>query len=96
MKIVNVVDLFHPDAGYENNVLSKYMVKFGHEYTIITTDLPMPGGAFEQTDIQEKDKKYASSTGVNVIRLHCSHLEVQRSTFSNQFTFSGFSVFLWK
>ena len=79
MKIVNVVDLFHPDAGYENNVLSKYMVKFGHEYTILTTDLPMPGGAFEQTDIQEKDKKYTSSTGVNVIRLHCSHYISGRS-----------------
>lgn len=73
MRIVNVVDLFHPDAGYENNVLSKYMVKFGHEYVILTTDLPTPGGFFDEHDMEAKDKRYTDSTGVEVIRLHCRH-----------------------
>lgn len=73
MRIINIVDLFHPDAGYENNVLSKYMVKFGHEYIILTTDLPTPGSFFDETNIAEKDKNFKQSTGVTVIRLHCRH-----------------------
>lgn len=82
MRIINIVDLFHPDAGYENNVLSKYMVKFGHEYIIMTTDLPTPGVFFDETNIHEKDRKFTKSTGVKIIRLHCKHYISGRSIWN--------------
>ena len=39
MKIVHVEDFFHPDAGYQINVLPKYLAKFGHEQVIITSEM---------------------------------------------------------
>ena len=39
MKIVNVEDFFHPDAGYQINILSKYHVALGHDVTIITAQM---------------------------------------------------------
>lgn len=74
MKIVNVVDIFHPDAGYENNVLSKYFVKFGHKYIILTTDLEDGSGFLQYEDIEEKDNAFMQQTGVKVIRLHAKGL----------------------
>lgn len=70
MKVINIVDCFHPDAGYENNVLSKYFVKHGYEYTILTTDLPEGSGFFENTDLDNRDRAFTARTGVEVVRLH--------------------------
>lgn len=74
MKIVNVVDIFHPDAGYENNVLSKYFVKFGHEYVILTTDLADGSGFLQYEDIEKKDSAFTRRTGVRVVRLHAKSI----------------------
>ena len=38
MKIVHIEDFFHPEAGYQINILPKYMVRAGHEVTIITSE----------------------------------------------------------
>ena len=38
MKIVHVEDVFHPDTGYQLNLLSKYMVAAGNDVTIITAE----------------------------------------------------------
>lgn len=38
MKIVHVEDFFHPDAGYQINILPKYMAKMGHEVVVITSE----------------------------------------------------------
>lgn len=74
MKIINVVDFFHPDAGYENNVLSKYMVSFGYEYVILTTDIPDPMGFFPSDNLNSRDADFSERTGVKVIRIHCDRI----------------------
>ena len=77
MKIVNVVDEFHPYAGYENNVLSKFMVKLGHEYIILSTRYDTHKKYYTSflgiDNIEEKDKVFEEKTGVKVIRnnAHC-------------------------
>lgn len=70
LRVINIVDCFHPDAGYENNVLSKYFVKHGYEYTILTTDLPEESGFFENTELDKRDRAFTERTGVGVVRLH--------------------------
>ena len=39
MKIVQLEDFFHPDAGYKINILSKYFARMGHETVILTAGL---------------------------------------------------------
>lgn len=82
MKIVNVVDLFFPDAGYENNILSKYMVSFGHEYIILTTDLPDPMGFFSNENINARDEEFYEKTGVKIIRLNCKKIISGRAVWN--------------
>ena len=73
MRIVNVVDEFHPYAGYENNVLSKHMVKLGHEYIILTSKVEKNKKRYINflgvDDIEKKDKEFSKQTGVEIIRL---------------------------
>lgn len=71
IKVLNIVDEFHPDAGYENNVLSKFMVKLGYDYDILTTHFIKQGNYldFLGTDnIEEKDKLFTEETGVHIFR----------------------------
>lgn len=73
MKILQVEDFFHPEAGYQINILSKYMTKMGHEVTIITSEMdkiPMSlTSFFGKDDIASKDEKYMKTYGVKIIRL---------------------------
>lgn len=73
MKIVMLEDFFHPDAGYQINIISKYLVKFGHQVTIITAELdkiPEQLTAFFGRDnIAERDRAYEEAYGVKIIRL---------------------------
>lgn len=39
MRIVHIEDFFHPNAGYQINILPKYMVKQGHSVTIVTSEM---------------------------------------------------------
>ena len=39
MYILQIEDFFHPDAGYQINIISKYMVQAGHKVTIVTGTL---------------------------------------------------------
>ena len=39
MRFVHIEDFFHPNAGYQVNLLSKLQVKQGHEVIIITAEL---------------------------------------------------------
>lgn len=82
MKIVNVVDLFFPDAGYENNILSKYMVSFGHEYIILTTDLSDPMGFFSNENVNARDEEFYKKTGVKIIRLNCKKIISGRAVWN--------------
>lgn len=72
IKVLNIVDEFHPQAGYENNILSKFMVKLGYDYEILTTHFTEGDNyinflSFDNID--EKDKKFTEGTGVKVTRL---------------------------
>ena len=73
MRIVHVEDFFHPDAGYQVNILAKYQVKFGHEVIVITSEMekiPQDLTAFFGRDhIEEHDKAYEQAYGVKIIRL---------------------------
>lgn len=69
MKIVNVVDEFYPGAGYENNILSKYFVKFGYKYTILSTQVFSNKNFFNTSNYEIDDKVFEKETGVAVKRL---------------------------
>lgn len=73
MRIVNIEDYFHPDNGYQLNILAKYFSRFGHEVTIITSDMAqMPEGLtsfFGSEDIEARDRAYERETGVKIIRV---------------------------
>lgn len=73
MKIVHIEDYFHPDAGYQINILPKYLSKFGHSQTIITSEMKkIPEeltSFFGKTNIDERDRVYEKENGVKIIRL---------------------------
>lgn len=73
MKIVQIEDFFHPDAGYKINILSKYFARMGHETYIVTAELDkMPDyltSFFGRDNIAERDRDYQERYGVKIIRL---------------------------
>ncbi len=73
MKIVNIEDFFHPNAGYQINIITKYLAKFGHEVIIITSEMDkIPEELttfFGRTDIKKYDQEYEKATGVKIIRI---------------------------
>lgn len=73
MKIIHIEDFFHPNAGYQINILAKYMAEYGHDVTIISGELDkFPDylkNFFGNVDIDEADKKYSDKTGVKIIRV---------------------------
>lgn len=73
MKIVQIEDFFHPDAGYQVNILSKYMSKQGNDVTIITSEMDfVPShlkSFFGQENIEKKDENYTRQTGIKIIRV---------------------------
>lgn len=86
MKIVHIEDFFHPNAGYQINILPKYMVKQGHEVTILTSEMDkIPEGLtvfFGKNNIEKYDYEYTESTGVNIIRLPIINFISGRAIFT--------------
>ena len=72
MRFVHVEDFFHPDAGYQLNLLARLQVKDGHEVFIIASEMSnVPDylkSFFGDHDIENKDEIYFKNTGVRVIR----------------------------
>lgn len=72
MKFLHVEDFFHPDAGYQLNLLGRLQVQQGHEVVIITSELDKSPdflkSFFGNSDIQKKDLQYFKSTGVKILR----------------------------
>lgn len=72
MKIVQLEDFFHPDAGYKINILSKYFARMGHETVIITAEIDkIPDflvSFFGRDNIEERDREYEWRYGVKIIR----------------------------
>lgn len=73
MRIVHIEDFFHPDAGYQVNLLSKIQVEQGHEVIVVTSELKrMPEyltGFFGKENIVERDIEFERITGVRIIRI---------------------------
>lgn len=86
MKIVQIEGFFHPDAGYQINIISKYMVKAGHEVTIITGQLDNVNtptvSFFGKDNIDQKDKRYQKKYNVKIIRVPVKRIISNRAQFS--------------
>lgn len=88
MKIVHVEDFFYPDAGYQINVLPKYLAKFGHEQVIITSEMDkIPDNLtqfFGRENIEERDRSYEEKHHVKIIRLPLHGFVSGRAIFSGK------------
>ncbi len=73
MRIVQIEDFFHPNTGYQINILSKYFVEFGHDVTVVCSEPEkMPSfltDFFTISDIEKDDLNYENSTGVKIVRV---------------------------
>lgn len=73
MRIVHVEDNFIPEAGYQLNILTKYMAALGMEVYIVTSDgrflSSALSGFFDVDNIKEKDIEFTAQTGVKIIRI---------------------------
>jgi glycosyltransferase involved in cell wall biosynthesis len=72
MKIIHIEDFFHPDAGYQINILSKYQAKAGNEVIIATSEMSdIPDRLkrfFGETDVQLRDEYFSKKFNVRIIR----------------------------
>lgn len=74
MRIVEIEDFFHPDAGYQVNVLSKVLVEHGNEVTIVAAEnmeiFPASlTGFFGIENIKERDTWYEETFNVKIVRV---------------------------
>jgi len=76
MKIVNVEDFFHPDAGYQINILPKLWAKSGHDVYVITPELSGHEKDYKNfaafwgfEGLARKDSEFTRKTGVKIIRV---------------------------
>lgn len=73
MRIVQIEEFFHADAGYQVNILAKYFVKEGHEVYIVVAEMDkMPDeltSFFGKDNIAESDREYEKKYGVKIIRV---------------------------
>lgn len=88
MRIVQIEDFFHPDAGYQINVLSKYMARMGHQVTIITASLDkLESGVvtfFGKENIQARDRRYFHKYNVKIVRLPVRKIVSGRAVFDGE------------
>lgn len=88
MKIVHIEDFFHPEAGYQINILPKYMTQMGYEVTIITSVMDkIPEGLtsfFGRDGIEGKDRAYEKAYGVKIIRLPLLAFVSGRAVFTGE------------
>jgi glycosyltransferase involved in cell wall biosynthesis len=65
--------MFHPDFGYQINILPKFQKLQGHEVYIVTSEMkcvhPMFASFGDNENIDLKDRQYELTTGVKVLRL---------------------------
>ncbi len=89
MKIVHIEDFFHPDAGYQVNLLAKFMAKKGHKVTVVSSDLSlMPEDLkefFGSHDLKEKDRNFQKLYQVKIIRVPIRKIISRRAVLSGDF-----------
>lgn len=73
MRIVHIEDFFHPDAGYQVNLLSRLQVLQGHEVVIVSAEMKkLPSSLtafFGKENIDGRDEKFREKTGARIIRV---------------------------
>jgi glycosyltransferase involved in cell wall biosynthesis len=73
MRILHLEEFFHPDAGYQVNMLSRLQVAEGHHVTVVAAELEkMPSTLttfFGKKDIAERDAEFTKTTGAEIIRI---------------------------
>ena len=88
MHIVHIEDFFHPEAGYQLNIISKYMVHMGHKVSIITACLDkVPQSLtsfFERENIEKKDLEFCKKYGVGIFRIPLMGFVSGRAIFSKK------------
>ena len=87
MHIVQIEDFFHPNAGYQVNVLSQFFSRAGNKVTIITAELEkIPDSLtafFGKDNVAESDKVYEEKYAVKIIRVPVRKYISGRVWFSN-------------
>lgn len=72
MRIVNIEEDFHPAAGYQLNLLTKYFSEMGHEVIIVTCEPQFMKQKFTNffgnDNLLEQDKQYENKYGVKIYR----------------------------
>lgn len=85
MRIVHFDEIFHPEYGYQINILPKYQVEQGHEVYIVTgkNNLLYPAfkGFTDNKDMDEKDRCFEERTGVKIIRIEIYKFIYSQSIF---------------
>ena len=88
MKILHIDDFFHPEAGYQINLLPKYMAKLGHEVLIYTSEMENVSeklvAFFGKSDIPLKDSVYTSNYGVKITRFPLKRYIANRAYLSKE------------
>jgi len=73
MRIVHIEDFFHPDAGYQVNILSKYQASLGHEVYVVTSEFQkIPNDLkyfFGNDNIKALDDEFNIKYKVRIIRV---------------------------
>ena len=73
MRFIHIEDFFHPNAGYQLNLLGKLQVKQGHEVIILTSEIEKTPDHlkhfFGSKNIIKLDEEYFKKNGVKIIRL---------------------------
>lgn len=91
-RIVHLIDYFHPNAGYQSNILSKYLQKKGYINIIITPILSASKDdnyysyltAFlGEENINELDNKFTFETGVQILRVNIYSYFSSRAIYKN-------------
>lgn len=88
MKIVQIEDFFHPDAGYQINVLSKVLVEHGHDVTVVcASNLDIfPESLtsfFGINNIGARDAEFTRKYGVKIHRVKATGYYSGRTFYSS-------------
>lgn len=88
MRVVHIEDFFHPNAGYQINILPKYMVKKGIETYILTAEIDLVPETltsfFGKKNIQKYDKEFEKKTGVKIVRVPVKAFVSNRAVFTRK------------
>lgn len=92
MHIVHIEDFFHPDAGYQLNVLTKYQARQGNKVTIVTSVIEKSPeyllSFFSLDNIKSKDANFEKENNVKIERVAIYGFYSGRAIFKEKvFTF---------